>query len=255
MLQAEPACIVGQPGRTARHGHEHGGARHAEAWHAGARRRCRAVPRSAAVPPSRPGHGPTRAPACRAVPLGTAARQARAAAAGADHGGEDRRSRTGDGWGRWRPLAAAARWARTSCGWPATRRGKGKGRRHRGRTPAAPRPSWRPPRPRRGGRAEQQREGEAAEGATAASGGEVRARGRRRDPSTPEGGEVRARGREEGSGAADPAAGGSGAAAAAGGGAARQRRGGGEERRVACRLSREGWEGGSDAGVHGLAPC
>ena len=141
----------------------------------------------AAVPTSRPGHGPPRAPACRAVPLGTAARQARAAATGADHGGDDRRSRTGDGWGRWRPLAAAAaRWARTSCGWPATRRGRGRGRRHRGRTPAAPRPSWRPPRPRRGGRAEQQREGEAAEGATAASGGEVRARGRRRDPSTPE---------------------------------------------------------------------
>jgi len=171
--------IGGQPGRTARARPEHGRHGHGEA-----RRRHRAVPRSAAVPPSRPGHGPTRAPACRAVPLGTAARQARAAAAGADHGGEERRSRAGDEGGR--PLPAVARWARTSCGWPATRRGRGRGRRHRGRTPAAPRPSWRPPRPRRGGRAEQQREGEAAEGATAASGGEVRARGRRRDPSTPE---------------------------------------------------------------------
>jgi len=73
------------------------------------------------------------------VPLGTAARQARAAAAGADHGGEDRRSRTSDGWGRRRPLAAAAaRWARTSCGWPATRRGKGKGRAFSGRARAGP---------------------------------------------------------------------------------------------------------------------
>ena len=211
----------------------------------------RAVPRSAAVPTSRPGHGPPRAPACRAVPLGTAARQARAAAAGADHGGEDRRSRTGDGWGRRRPLAAAARWARTSYGWPATRRGKGKGHRHRGCTPAAPRPSWRPPRPRRGGRAEQQREGEAAEGATAASGGEVRARGRRRDPSTPEARSELADGRkgaalrirpEGGAALRRPAAGGSGAAAAAGGGAARR-----ESQSPVARRKR--WEGGATRGV------
>jgi len=50
-----PAHIVGQPGRTARHGHEH-----SEARHAGAQRRCRAVPRSAAVPASRPRHNPTK---------------------------------------------------------------------------------------------------------------------------------------------------------------------------------------------------
>ena len=42
-------------GRTARHGHEHTGARHGGAQHGGARRHCRAVLCSAAVPKSGPG--------------------------------------------------------------------------------------------------------------------------------------------------------------------------------------------------------
>ena len=57
------------------------------------RRRCRVVLRSAAVLASRPRHGPTPAPVCRAVPLGTTARRARS---GARRGGRwPRRRRPG----------------------------------------------------------------------------------------------------------------------------------------------------------------
>jgi len=67
------------------------------AWHDRARRHCRAAPRSAAVPRTRPGHGTTRASSCRAVSMDTVTRTAAAEEAAGRRRGWGRRPPASEG--------------------------------------------------------------------------------------------------------------------------------------------------------------